>query len=149
MRVLQVFLASNRRMSQILPAKYFRDLKPYITVFTECNEKSVCEQRPQFKLRFSNNLNILEVEILFLNLFISIANKWILLWFVDTGQTFLSECSKDDWFSTESLRARPCKWSIQLFELFPQSIQISEQFSNCHLITFFIKVFRLLRDKKL
>ena len=62
-------------MSQILPAKYFRDLKPYITVFTECNEKSVCEQRPQFKLLFSNNLNILEVEILFLNLFISIANK--------------------------------------------------------------------------
>lgn len=94
MRVLQVFFASNRRMSQILPAKYFRDLKPYIKVFTECNEKSVCEQRPQFKLHFSNNLNILEVEILFLNLLISIANKRILLWFVDTGQTFLSECQK-------------------------------------------------------
>ena len=66
---------SDRTMLQTFPAKYFRDVLPYVLVFTEYNEKYVCERRSQFKLRFSNNSDIVAVETLFWTLYISIANK--------------------------------------------------------------------------
>ena len=54
-------------------------------VFTKWSKKIVCGQ---FKLRFSNNSDIIGVDILFLILYISVANKRIFLWQIDTERSF-------------------------------------------------------------
>ena len=94
--------------------------------------------------------DIIGVDILFLILYISIANERILLWWQIFTWSFLSKFSKDDWLSLYTiLRALSCKWFIRFFYFLPQNIQTSEQYPNCDSMKYFIKVLRRSREMNL
>ena len=69
----------KRNNLHTFPAKYFSEFNPQATVFTEWSEKSAYKLRLKFKLHFSNNSDIIRVDIVFLILYVSIANERIFL----------------------------------------------------------------------